>query len=202
MHIIAGQFKGKNLRIPEGKTTRPTAQRVRQALFDILAHAPWGGTSLFDNTHILDGFAGTGALGLEALSRGAAFCSFFENDPTAFSILRHNITLCKTQDRTRLYRHSLLQLPSAPHPCKLIFLDPPYSQNLPFQASQALIQKGWINKESIIVIEAAKKDPLPFDPIPPLMSRFHGAAQLSIWEGQTLIHYFENDSKNPPTSLT
>ena len=80
MRIVAGAWRGRRLNAPVGQETRPTADRVRQSLFDMLMHAPWGGRSLLDGAVVLDAFAGTGALGLEALSRGAARAVFFEQD--------------------------------------------------------------------------------------------------------------------------
>ena len=91
MRIIAGAWRGRALQTPPGDTTRPTADRVRQALFDMLLHAPWGGRATIDGARVLDVFAGTGAFGLEALSRGAAFATFIEQDRAALVALRANI---------------------------------------------------------------------------------------------------------------
>ena len=91
MRIVAGTWRGRALVAPPGDTTRPTADRVRQALFDMLLHAPWGGRATVEGASVLDAFAGTGALGLEALSRGAADASFIERDRAALAALRANI---------------------------------------------------------------------------------------------------------------
>ncbi len=99
MRIIAGSWRGRSLVAPRGDTTRPTADRVRQALFDMLMHAPWAGRSAIEGATVLDGFAGTGALGLEALSRGAGSVCFFESDPEALRALRANIAACKASGR-------------------------------------------------------------------------------------------------------
>src|SRR3954471_21569913 len=102
MRIVGGAWRGRALVAPPGQGTRPTADRVRQALFDMLLHAPWGGRAVIEGAVVLDVFAGTGAMGLEALSRGAARCVFLESDPTALQVLRANITACNAGDRCRV----------------------------------------------------------------------------------------------------
>src|SRR5271166_2589163 len=98
MRIVAGRWRGRALQAPQGAGTRPTADRVRQALFDMLMHAPWGGKSLVEGALVLDVFAGTGALGLEALSRGAANAVFVERSRAALAALRGNIDACRASD--------------------------------------------------------------------------------------------------------
>ena len=102
MRIIAGQHRGRRLLAPAGQATRPTADRVRQALFDMLWHAPWAGRERIEGARVLDAFAGTGALGLEALSRGAASAIFLENDRAALAALRTNIATCREEARCRV----------------------------------------------------------------------------------------------------
>jgi 16S rRNA (guanine966-N2)-methyltransferase len=99
VRIVAGDWRGRTLVAPPGQGTRPTADRVRQALFDMLVHAEWGGRGLIEGAVVLDVFAGTGALGLEALSRGAASACFIEQDATALKALRANVAACKAGDR-------------------------------------------------------------------------------------------------------
>src|ERR1700727_3820417 len=99
MRIIAGAWRGRSEIAPPGAETRPTADRVRQALFDTIMHAPWGGRALFDDALVLDVFAGTGALGMEALSRGAARAIFVERSAQAARALRANIAACSAEDR-------------------------------------------------------------------------------------------------------
>src|SRR3954470_15975250 len=102
MRIVGGAWRGRRLVAPSGEATRPTADRVRQALFDMLLHAPWGGRDLIQGAVVLDVFAGTGAMGVEALSRGAARCVFVESDPAALQALRANIAACKAGDSCRV----------------------------------------------------------------------------------------------------
>lgn len=167
MRIIAGLHKGRTLSAPLGKTTRPTAERVRQALFDTLMHAPWGGRALFEGCHVLDAFAGTGALGLEALSRGAQYASFFETNPLALSHLRANIRSCRAESACCVLAQDVtkppLKLPRHVHtPASLIFLDPPYYSGLAPYALCTLFSQGWIAPRAIAVLETAHDEILPF----------------------------------------
>jgi len=102
MRIIAGRWRGRALVSPPGLATRPTSDRARQAIFDQLWHAPWAGRDMLEGATVLDAFAGTGAMGLEALSRGAARGFFMEQDRAALAALRANITACKAGDACRL----------------------------------------------------------------------------------------------------
>ena len=179
MRIIAGAWRGRMLTPPAGATTRPTADRVRQALFDMLLHAPWGGRGLLDGALILDAFAGTGALGLEALSRGAAHASFLERDRAALTALRANIDACRAGDRAALHAADAANPPPG-RPCSLVFLDPPYRQGLVPTALAALGRAGWIAPEAVAVVETARDEP-PDPPGTLLADRVHGAARLTVW---------------------
>src|SRR4051812_47432139 len=115
MRIVGGDWRGKRLVAPPGQGTRPTADRVRQALFDMIMHAGWGGRGLLEGATVLDVFAGTGALGLEALSRGAARATFIESDAVALCALRSNIAACKAGSRSEvLATDALTTLPGSP----------------------------------------------------------------------------------------
>ncbi len=129
MRIIGGAWRGRRLQAPPGATTRPTADRVRQALFDRLLHAPWAGRGAVEGATVLDAFAGTGALGLEALSRGAAASVFLEHDAAAFRALEANVAACGAEARCRVLRADALRPPPGT-PCSLVFLDPPYEHGL------------------------------------------------------------------------
>jgi len=180
MRIIAGARKGRALVAPDGQTTRPTSDRVRQALFDMLAHAPWGGHALLAGARVLDGFAGTGALALEALSRGAAEAVFFETDRAALSALRANIAACAMTAQVRVLPRDVRRPGVAPAPCGLVFLDPPYGQGLIETAWAALAQNGWIADGTIVVAECARAETLTC-PGALLAEREHGAARISVW---------------------
>jgi 16S rRNA (guanine966-N2)-methyltransferase len=179
MRIIAGRHRGRVLRAPEGEATRPTADRVRQALFDMLWHAAWGGRMAVQDQLVLDAFAGTGALGLEALSRGADHCTFFERDRAALAVLRANIALCREEPRTAVLAADVLRPPPAHVPCGLIFLDPPYGQGLVPRAIAALEAAGWIAAGALVVAETGQGEALEVPAgFARLAERSHGAASL------------------------
>jgi 16S rRNA (guanine966-N2)-methyltransferase len=188
MRIVAGTWRGRALRTPPGDMTRPTADRVRQALFDMLLHAPWGGRDAIEGAHVLDVFAGTGALGLEALSRGAAFATCIEQDRAALAALRANIATLRAADRTAILAGDALAaraLAAAPStilsgaPCTLVFLDPPYGADLVPRALTHLTTGGWIAPGALIVAETARDEPPLHADL--LAKRVHGAARLNIW---------------------
>ncbi|ACI51768.1 methyltransferase [Gluconacetobacter diazotrophicus PA1 5] len=193
MRIVAGTWRGRALAAPAGRTTRPTADRVRQALFDMLLHAPWGGYDRVAGARVLDGFAGTGALGLEALSRSAGHCVFFETDRAALAALHANIAACGAREATTVRAMDVTRPPAAVRPCDLLFLDPPYGRGLPERALAALDRAGWIAPRALVVIETGADEALPPDdgPLPGgvagtrLAERRHGAARISIWRAAT-----------------
>ncbi len=180
MRIIAGRWKGRALVAPSGLATRPTSDRARQAIFDQLWHAPWAGRDAVEGATVLDGFAGTGAMGLEALSRGAARAFFMEQDRAALQALRANIAGCKAGDDSRVIAGDVTAPPNAVAPCTLVFLDPPYGKGLVPRALVALEAKGWIAPAALIIAETGRDEE---NAIPPgfevISTRDHGAARLS-----------------------
>lgn len=179
MRIIAGAWRGRRLAAPAGPGTRPTADRVRQALFDMLLHAPWGGRAVLEGASVLDAFAGTGALGLEALSRGAAAATFIERDAAALAALRANIAACGADAGARVLAADATQPPRG-DPCTLVFLDPPYGADLVARAVAALGAAGWIAPRALIVAELGRAEALPALGAK-LAERAHGAARLAVW---------------------
>ena len=180
MRVIAGRHRGRVLRAPEGAATRPTADRVRQALFDMLWHAAWGGRMAVQDQLVLDAFAGTGALGLEALSRGADHCTFIEKDRTALAALRANIASCQEEPRSAVLATDATRPPRARVPCGLIFLDPPYGQGLVPRALGALEGAGWIAPGALVVAETGQEEALDLPGYERLATRSHGAAMLHM----------------------
>lgn len=176
MRIVAGLWRGRRLAAPPGTATRPTADRVRQATFDMLLHAPWGGRAMVDGARVLDAFAGSGALGLEALSRGAGYATFIEPDPAALRAIRANIAACGATDRCRVIAGDALKPPRADAPCGLAFLDPPYGQGLLAPALAALRGAGWIDAATLLVIEVARGEAV--EGLAPVAERAHGAARV------------------------
>jgi 16S rRNA (guanine966-N2)-methyltransferase len=176
MRIVAGLWRGRALLAPKGDATRPTADRVRQALFDMLLHAPWAGRDSVVGATVLDAFAGTGALGLEALSRGAAHAHFLERDRAALAALRANIAALKAQ--ATIHATDATRPPPGP-PCTLVFLDPPYGQGLVEKALAALAPAGWLAPGALVVAETAREEPLALS-AEILAERAHGAARITI----------------------
>ena len=252
MRIVAGTWRGRALVAPPGQGTRPTADRVRQALFDMLMHAEWGGRAVIEGAVVLDVFAGTGALGLEALSRGAASACFIEQDAAALRALRANVAACKAEGRAEILAVDVLStlgasslrygeakrsnnalnspawsghLSNAPHGptwaghlsnarhaacpghrtgqgagtggrdrsghddggggsmtarASLVFLDPPYGQNLVSRALNRLSEGGCIAPGALIVAEVGRDERwLPDHKL--LAERQHGAARVLIF---------------------
>jgi len=186
MRIIAGSWRGKRLVAPAGDSTRPTADRTRQALFDMLMHAPWGGRGLLDGASVLDAFAGTGALGLEALSRGAAEAVFMENGRAALAALGANVAACGAGVRARILAVDATRPPKG-GPCRVVFLDPPYDHDLLKFSLHALRESGWIVSGTIIVAESRRSSqgagPGVLLPGVLLEERSYGAAKIMVWRG-------------------
>ncbi len=173
--IIAGAWRGRKLTTPAGTQTRPTSARARQAAFDILLHAAWAGAEFLREAAVLDVFAGTGAFGLEALSRGAPRATFIESAAAALAALRANITACRAGDTASVIAaDALFPPPGAPH--HLLFLDPPYGENLLPRALAALATRDWIAPNALIVAELGPSD--AFTPPETLAERRHGKARL------------------------
>jgi 16S rRNA (guanine966-N2)-methyltransferase len=181
MRIVAGTLRGRTLAAPSGPSTRPTADRVRQAVFDMLAHAEWGGRTLLEGAAVLDAFAGTGAMGLEALSRGAGHATFMENDRAALAPLRANIGSCRAESRSTVLAVDVLAAPRAPAPANLVFLDPPYGRELVPRAIAQLTATGWIAPGSVIVAEVGRAETCTPLGAAILADRLHGAARIATW---------------------
>lgn len=178
MRIVGGGWRGRVLTAPAGEATRPTADRVRQALFDMLLHAPWAGRETIEGASVLDCFAGTGALGLEALSRGAAHAVFVERARPALEALRVNIAACRAVDRCEIIGADVLSLSSGPR-ADVVFLDPPYGLDLIPRALARLRAAGRVGVGSVVVAESGRNEPALA--VEALAERTHGAARVTIW---------------------
>jgi 16S rRNA (guanine966-N2)-methyltransferase len=181
MRIIAGKHRGRGLTAPEGSSVRPTSDRAREALFDILAHGRFAERPVFEDARVLDAFAGTGAFGLEALSRGAVQASFIEKDRTALAALRANIVALGEERASAILPMDALHPPRAAQPVMLAFLDPPYGESLASPALTALAAAGWFAPGALVVVELAAKQPLaPPAGFTVLDERRYGAARLAF----------------------
>ena len=187
MRIIGGRHRGRPLRAPEGRGVRPTSDRAREALFDILAHGRFADHPVYEAARVLDAFAGTGAFGLEALSRGAEQASFLEKDRAALAALRANIAALGEQKRAAVLPVDALRPPPAAAPCALAFLDPPYGEDLAAPALAALAEAGWLAPEALVVVEVAARQGLGLPAgFTLLEERRYGAARLAFlrFEGE------------------
>jgi 16S rRNA (guanine966-N2)-methyltransferase len=156
LRIIAGQWRGRKLNAPTGDTTRPTADRTRETLFSMLVSR----LGNFEELAVADLFAGSGALGLEALSRGAASAIFVEQDAPAIRALRQNIANLHAQSQCDVRASSVLALGPAKAPLDVIFLDPPYASGAGAVAIEKLTRLGWIGESTWISLETgAMEDP-------------------------------------------
>lgn len=183
LRIVAGRFRGKVLTAPEGEATRPTSDRARQAVFNILEHADWS-PGLVD-LRVIDLFAGSGALGFEALSRDAAYCLFVETDPDARGAIRDNADAMGLFGVTRIHRRDCTDLGLKPagdgEPFDLAFLDPPYRKGLGEKALSGLLSGGWLSPSAICVWErAVDEPPVAVAGFEVLDNRIYGAAQVTF----------------------
>lgn len=181
MRIVAGRFKGRALVAPEGQTTRPTSDRARQAVFNILEHAPWS-TGL-NEARVIDLFAGSGALGLEALSRGASFCLFVETDEAARGAIRENMDAFGLFGAARVHRRDATDLGvrpgSAGEAFDLAFLDPPYRKGLGETALARLREGNWLKPGAVCVLERGSDEaPFGVEGYEELDARDYGAARV------------------------
>ena len=160
VRITAGVFKGKALRVPDDGSVRPTSDRARQALFNRLEHGFHDTGFRLRGARVVDLFAGTGALGLEALSRGAAHVSFVETSPAARRVLQDNIAALDVDDKAAVLSLDATALPAPSQPYDLALLDPPYGEDLAERAVNALAAKGWLRETGLMVAETAKNEQL------------------------------------------
>ncbi len=183
MRIIGGKFSGRRINAPKGLTSRPTADRTREALFSILNARD---DFAFEGARVIDLFAGSGGLGFEALSRGADWCLFVETDAAARGAIRDTIETLSLFGQTRIHRRSATALgprpASAGAPFTLAFLDPPYRQDLCTPALNELAAGGWLAPQALVVVEQAKGEaPAEAACYREVDRRTYGAAQIGIY---------------------
>ncbi|MDB5695763.1 MAG: rRNA ((966)-N(2))-methyltransferase RsmD [Sphingomonas bacterium] len=174
LRVIAGTLRGRPLLSPKGDATRPTADRVREALFSMLTSR----LGSFDGLAVADLFAGSGALGIEALSRGAASCLFVEQDGAALDALRANLT--KLSLKADVRAGSVLALGPAAQPLDLILMDPPYGTGAGVVALERLARLGWTGPATWVSIETAKSDAVEVGGFTIDAERVHGKAKLTL----------------------
>ena len=183
MRIVSGAHRGRTLKTPPGDATRPTSDRARQAVFNILEHAPWAPE--LHGARVIDLFAGSGALGFEAISRGCGFCLFVETDDAARGAIRENIDALGLFGATRIHRRDATDLGQRPsamgEPFDLAFLDPPYRRGLAEKALESLASGGWLTPGAVVMVERAsdEKDLAPAG-YEALDARDYGAARVTF----------------------
>lgn len=183
MRIVSGALRGRTLVTPAGQGTRPTSDRARQAVFNILEHAAWAPE--LRGARVIDLFAGSGALGFEAISRGAAFCLFVETDEAARGAIRENIDSFGLFGATRIHRRDATDLgvrpASAGAPFDLAFMDPPYRQGLAEKALAGLATGDWLGPGAVVMVERASDEAdLAPEGFTALDARDYGAARVQF----------------------
>lgn len=183
MRIIGGKFRGRSIVAPDGRDTRPTSDRTRESLFNILSSRD---DVDFEGARVIDLFAGSGALGFEAMSRGAAWCLFVETDAAARGAIRDNAEALQLFGATRIHRRSATDLGPKPAgvgpPFNLAFLDPPYGKDLAGPALDMLHKGGWLAPGAVAIVEQGKDEaPAAADRFAESDRRAYGAAQVGIY---------------------
>jgi 16S rRNA (guanine966-N2)-methyltransferase len=163
MRVTGGEWRGRRLAVPRGRDVRPTSDRVRESLFALLTHNAWGRDAgpVLPHGFVLDGCAGTGALGIEALSRGAAHAIFFDVAASSLDCVRENLVMLGAGSRATVRRTDATTPPTAKpgEACDLVLLDPPYASDVAARALPALAARDWLARDAIVVIEHAGDAP-------------------------------------------
>ncbi len=155
--VLGGRHRGRPLEVPSDPGVRPTLARVRKSLFDMLEHSPRLGRPLA-GASVLDLFAGTGSLGLEALSRGAAAATFVDRAAAAVAALTRNVAALGEQERARILRADALCLPAPARAARLVFVDAPYGAGLAQPALQAARCAGWVAADGVAAVELGRRE--------------------------------------------
>jgi 16S rRNA (guanine966-N2)-methyltransferase len=185
MRIVAGKFRGLSLAVPKDDRVRPTSDRAREALFNVLAHNDFGVGFTIDGARVLDLFAGTGALGLEALSRGAKYVLFVDDHHESRGLIRRNVEAAHATGATKIWRRDATKLGEMPAnaggPFDLVFLDAPYAQGLTGLALASVHDGGWAAANAVIAAEVAENETFVApDWVATLDERRYGAAKILL----------------------
>ena len=192
MKIAGGKYRGKNIEARPDRTLRPTSGRIREAIFNILKPGRFrkdahfiadDNPDLVEDRRVVDIFCGTGALGIEALSRGASHCTFIDQNPRTLAMAEANISHIGEKDNARFLRSDSTELPRAPMPCDLAFIDPPYNQNLAIPGLLSLKESGWLSPGAIIILEHGKQDdPQEVEGFTLLDTRLHDKTRITVMQ--------------------
>lgn len=186
MRITGGKFGGRALHAPDDMRVRPTSDKVRQAIFNILHHHDFGDAFALEGAAVIDLFAGTGALGLEALSQGARFCLFVDDSAASRALVHENVEALQLTGASKIWRRDATRLgplgPGAKGPFSLAFLDPPYRQELIGPALASLLGGGWLEDGAVVVAETAADEDAPqAEGLRLENERIYGATRVSFF---------------------
>lgn len=192
MHVISGKYRRRKIQSFDQKGIRPTTGMAREAIFNILSHGQFSDDerTIFDGCTVLDLFCGTGALGIEALSRGAERAIFIDKDPKHLDVARHNVEHVGAMQDAQFIRSDSSNPPPAKMSCGLVFLDPPYESGLLVSTLQNLIKGGWLDTGSILVLEMQRNEkfhvPEGFNT---LVDRHYGKTRIMLlsWGGAAAL---------------
>jgi len=182
MRIIAGEWRGRRLIAPKGEATRPTGDRTREVLFSMLTSR----LGSFEDLRVADLFAGSGALGLEALSRGAAHCLFVEDDRTAVDVIRENVNALGARPRAAIEAGSVLRVRATAEPFDVLLLDPPYRTGAGEVALDRLMRLGWIDEATCIGLETAFEEEPRIDGLSVNATRRVGRGRLTLLRRESI----------------
>lgn len=179
IRIIAGKHRSRQLQLPETEGIRPTTDKVREALFSMLTHR----LGTFEGVWVCDAFCGTGAYGLEAISRGAERTFFLDQDRTALTLAKRNAESLRELAKCGFVQTDVSRPPHAPKPCHLLLLDPPYHKGLAESGLAALTAQGWAEKAALAAVEVARDEAFTAPPGWTILTdRNHGPARLIVLE--------------------
>jgi 16S rRNA (guanine966-N2)-methyltransferase len=186
VRITGGAFRGRTLFAPADARVRPTADKVRQAIFNVLAHNDFGLGFTLEGARVADLFAGTGAMGIEALSHGARYCLFVDDSADSRALLRKNVEALELTGVTKIWRRDATQLGPMPvgsgGPFNIVFLDPPYRKELVPAGFASLSNGQWLAPNAVLIAETAEDEPLPLPAnYRPLDNRIYGDTRVSFW---------------------
>jgi 16S rRNA (guanine966-N2)-methyltransferase len=181
MRITGGTLRGRKLVAPDDARVRPTSDRARQAVFNILLHNDFGIGFSLDGARVADLFAGTGALGIEAISHGAAFCLFVDDSADSRALIRQNVEALGLTGATKIWRRDATQLgpPGSGGPFDLVFLDPPYRKGL-LEPALAALCEGWLAEKALIVAECAEDEKIEANDFQMLDERAYGDTRITL----------------------
>jgi 16S rRNA (guanine966-N2)-methyltransferase len=185
VRVTGGKFGGRTLEGPKDLRVRPTSDKVRQAVFNIIAHHDFGTGFVLEGARVIDLFAGTGAMGIEAVSRGASYCLFVDEAAESRALLRTNVEALQLTGNSKIWRRDATKLgapsPGAGGPFELALLDPPYRKNLIAPALVSLVEEGWLAANALIVTESAADEAvMEFGALTKLDERAYGDTRVTF----------------------